>query len=455
MQNLTSFIIIMPFLNKFSFEGKTMKKSFLFVFAFVILLNFSACESQKAEKNEINSSTSLNLKQDEMRLKSVDCGADKSAQNAECNEHSNTNANLSANSNENSTLNSNANSNLNLDNNLSLNLNLNSSTNSKLNLNSNTNSQEMPNLELNSSQNSTQKPTIKVFATVPPLTALLEILYPQGMIGLNYKPYPENIEFLPENVANLPVLGVRDRINYEAIVALKPDIIIFDKSVDKALSEPYKRVGIKVLEGDFDFALLENNIRLYGENLGVKERADRLLRFHHKTQSLLDDLRKKVQKKPKIYFALGVESLQSECVKADEIDDLATLIGAENVVKCEQITTSKNILPLNYEQIIALNPEAIFVREIALYKELMSAPNEQWQRVQAIKDKKIYYAPSSPSNWLTRPPTVMRIVGYPWAFSKLHPELLSGDETRAIAKEFFAEFLRPISDEDYERLEGK
>ena len=239
-----------------------MKKSFLFIFAFAILLNFSACESQKAEKNEINSSASLNLKQDEMRLKSVDCGVDKSAQNAECNE------NLSANSNAN--------------------LNTNS------NVNSSTNSQEMTNLELNSSQNSAQKPIIKVFATVPPLTALLEILYPQGMIGLNYKPYPEDIEFLPENVANLPVLGVRDRINYEAIVALKPDIIIFDKSVDKALSEPYERVGIKVLGADFD--LLENNIRLYGENLGVKERADRLLRFHHKTQSLLAELRKKVQK---------------------------------------------------------------------------------------------------------------------------------------------------------------
>lgn len=430
-----------------------MKKSFLFVFlfifAFAILLNFSACESQKAEKNEINSSASLNLKQDEVRLKSVDCGADKSAQNAECNEHSSTNANL----NSNSSINSNSNTNSNLSVNSNANLNSNSHTNS--NVNSSVNSQETPNLELNSSQNSAQKPIIKVFATVPPLTALLEILYPQGMIGLNYKPYPEDIEFLPENVANLPVLGVRDRINYEAIVALKPDIIIFDKPVDKALSEPYERVGIKVLEGDFDFALLENNIRLYGENLGVKERADRLLRFHHKTQSLLDDLRKKVQKKPKIYFALGIDGLQSECVKFGEINDLATLIGGENVVKCEQITTSKNILPLNYEQIIALNPEAIFVREIAFYKELASAPNEQWQRVQAIKDKKIYYAPSSPSNWLTRPPTVMRIVGYPWAFSKLHPELLSQNEVKSIAKEFFAEFLRPISDEDYESLEGK
>ena len=205
-----------------------MKKSllfvFLFIFAFAILLNFSACESQKAEKNEINSSASLNLKQEEMRLKSVDCGADKSAQNTECNENSSINLNLSANAN------------------LNLNSSINSNSNTNSNANSSTNSQEMPNLELNSSQNSAQKPTIKVFATVPPLTALLEILYPQGMIGLNYKPYPEDIEFLPENVANLPVLGVRDRINYEAIVALKPDIIIFDKSVDKALSEPYERV---------------------------------------------------------------------------------------------------------------------------------------------------------------------------------------------------------------------
>ncbi len=412
-----------------------MKKSFLFAFAFAILLNFSACESQKAKKNETNSSTSLNVKQDETSLNLVDCGADKAAQNAECKENSSTNLNMSANSNENSTLNSN--------------------TNSKLNLNSSTNSQEMTNLELNSSQNSAQKPIIKVFATVPPLTALLEILYPQGMIGLNYKSYPEDIEFLPQNVANLPVLGTRQRINYEAIVALKPDIIIFEKPVDKAFAKPYESVGIKVLEGDFDFALIENNIRLYGEILGVKERADKLLRFHHKTQSLLDDLRKKVQKKPKIYFALGVDGLQSECVKFGEINDLASLIGAENVVKCEQITTSRNILPLNYEQIIALNPEAIFVREIALYKELTSAPNEQWQRVQAVQDKKIYYATSSPSNWLTRPPTVMRIVGYPWAFSKLHPELLSQNEVKSIAKEFFAEFLRPISDEDYESLEGK
>ena len=95
------------------------------------------------------------------------------------------------------------------------------------------------------------------------------------------------------------------------------------------------------------------------------------------------------------------------------------------------------------------------MREIGLYKELMSKPSTQWARVSAVKNKRIIYAPSSPSNWLTRPPTAMRIIGYPWAFSKIHPDLISEAEVKQIAQEFYAEFLQPLSDEAYERLEAR
>ena len=386
-----------------------MKKFLSFVLALMLVLglglNFTACSSEKDEGAKATQ------------------GAENSANSAQKAENSSQNSAQSVNLGENS-----------------VNLNENSQ-NSAINSNANSNSQ--------------QKPIVKAFATMPPLTALLEILYPQGIIGLNYKPYPEDTPFLPQGVATLPVLGMRDRINYEAIVALKPDVIIFAKPLDKAFTEPYEKVGIKVLGANFDFADIEENIRLYGETFGVKERADRLLSFHQKTQNLLNDLRTKIAKKPRIYFALGIEGLQSECVKAGETGDLASLIGGENVVKCEQITTSKNILPMNFETLIALNPDAIFVREIGLYKDLKSGKLEQWQRLTAIKNGRFYYAPSSPSNWLNRPPTIMRVLGFPWAFSKLHPNLLGENEVRALAKEFFAEFLRPISDEDYDRLEGK
>ncbi|TQR60756.1 hypothetical protein DMC01_04430 [Campylobacter troglodytis] len=309
------------------------------------------------------------------------------------------------------------------------------------------------NQAINSNQD--QMPITRVFATISSLTALLELLYPQGMIGRNYKPYPEDIPFMPQGVASLPVLGARTRINYEALLALKPELIIFDKLSFKDFSKPYEALGIKILQADHDFSSLDATIKAYGEALGVQERANRLLSFYNKTQSLLDDLRDKITKKPRIYFAFGVEGLHSVCVKKGQDDDLATAIGGENVIKCEQITTSVNLLPMSFETLIALNPEAIFVREIGLYKDLKEGKLEQWQRLEAIKNGRFYYAPSSPSNWLNRPPTVMRILGFPWAFSKLHSELLSENEVRTLAKEFFAEFLRPISDEDYDKLEGK
>ena len=297
---------------------------------------------------------------------------------------------------------------------------------------------------------SEQKPLRVMGATV-----LLELLYPQGIIALWYKPYPEDLEFMPKGAENLPVLGMQWDAAFEKVVALKPDLLIFSKRTDKSMIEPYEKVGIKTLQLDSDLKDLDETLPVLGKELGVEQKAQKLLEFYHKQQENLANLRAKVTKKPRIYFAFGIEGLQSECAGQNNIEDLAQIIGGENVVQCENFGTNQRFVPMNYEQIIALNPEAIFVREIALYKELTSAPNEQWQRVQAIKDKKIYYAPSSPSNWLIRPPTVMRIVGYPWAFSKLHPELLSQSKAKALAKEFFAEFLRPISDEDYERLEGK
>lgn len=303
-----------------------------------------------------------------------------------------------------------------------------------------------------SSENSHQR----VFATMPALTALLELLYPQGMIGLNYKPYPEDKEFMPTEASNLPVLGLKDRINYEAVVALKPDIIIFPKPLDKAMSEPYEKLGIKILKASVEFKDIEESIRLYDEHLNIKERADKLLAFYYKTKSLLDELRTKMSKKPRIYFAFGIEGLQTVCAsKAHQDDDLALQIGGENVIKCEEFDYYQRLVPMNFEQIIAFNPEVVFVREIALYKELINNPSKTWQRIDAIKNKRVYYAPSSPSNWLHRPPSVMRIIGYPWAFSQIHPELLSEDELKSIVKEFFAEFLRPISDEEYKRLESK
>ena len=316
------------------------------------------------------------------------------------------------------------------------------------------------NLTQNSSQNSTQTKIFRVFASVSPTTTLLEVLYPEGIIGLNHKPNPQDLAFLPERIATLPALGSFNTMNFEHLVALKPDLIIFSapphlkKFTQSAFTEPFEKLGIKTLIVGFGFEDFENSVKAISSALSVQERGQRLLDFYQRQAARLENLRKKVAKKPRIYFAYGVEGLQTHCASEDEVD-LAELIGGQNAVKCEQIFVAKDSQPLNFEQILLLNPEAIFASEKSLYVELTSRPSEQWGRVAAVKNKRVFYVPESPSNWLVRPPTMMRIVGYSWAFSKLHPDLMSEAEAKKIAQEFFAQFLRPLSDEDYERLEGK
>lgn len=294
---------------------------------------------------------------------------------------------------------------------------------------------------------------IKAFAMTPPLTVLLEILYPQGMIGLNYKPYPEDVEFMPENVAKLPIIGMQKANEpiFEKLIALKPNVIFFSSGVDKRILDSYQKFGIKTIEVDsFDEAKLAETIRIYGEILNVESRANDLLDFINATNAKIANLSTKITNRPKIYFAQGIDGLNTQCGKSDDTNDLAYRIGGINAIDC-----SKDFASVNFEMLSNANPEIIFVREIALYKQLRTTPPKQWQNISAIKNKRIYYAPSTPSNWLMKPPSVMQSIGVPFAFAKVHSDILSDDEAKAIAQEFFAKFLRKISDEDYQRISGE
>ena len=293
----------------------------------------------------------------------------------------------------------------------------------------------------------------KVFAMSPPLTALLEILYPQGIIGLNYAPYPEDKEFMPENVAKLPVIGMQkgNEPIFEKLIALKPSVIFFNEGTAKHILEAYQKFGIRTIEvSAFDESKLDETIKTYGEALGVENRANELLEFINATNTKMAEMSAKITHRPKIYFAQGVDGLNTQCGKHDDNGDLAYRIGGINAIDC-----GKDFASVNFEMLMSANPEVIFVREIALYKQLRANPPKQWQQISAIKNKRIYYAPSTPSNWLMRPPSVMQTIGVPYAFAKVHSDILSESEAKKIAQDFFAKFLRKLSDKDYRQISGE
>ncbi|KAA6224873.1 MULTISPECIES: ABC transporter substrate-binding protein [unclassified Campylobacter] len=294
--------------------------------------------------------------------------------------------------------------------------------------------------------------TKKVFGVSPNLTLLLEILYPQGLIGLNYKPYEEDIEFMPLNVANLPVLGMPYNASFEKIVSYKPDFIFAGKNYPEELKKKYESFKVEVVL--LDDSNKDELIRTISSKLDIKERGERLIKILHKNEDLLKSLQSKITKRPKIYLAQGYNGFETQCAKDNDNLELVFLMGGENSIKCSYFTQNARRLQVNFELLSKYEPDMIFVREISFYKELMNNPSKQWANFKAVKQKQIYYAPSSPSNWLTRPPTIMQSVGLLWAMSKTQPTLFSDEEAKKIAQEFYKEFLQELNYDAYIRLQG-
>ncbi len=56
---------------------------------------------------------------------------------------------------------------------------------------------------------------------------------------------------------------------------------------------------------------------------------------------------------------------------------------------------------ISFEQVMLYNPDVILVMENVFYKEVFSDP--RWQRIKAVKNKKVYLIPNQPFNWFDRP----------------------------------------------------
>lgn len=306
---------------------------------------------------------------------------------------------------------------------------------------------------------------IKAFGAMPPLTALLEIIAPDSMIGLNYKPYPEDVPFMPERVSKLPVLGLsgNNSMLFEEIAKLKPSVIFFATGTLDSAIEPYEKLGITAVKVPaFDYDKFNEVIDAYASALGsdkicgdnIKLKASALKDFVNETNAMLENLNAKIESRQSVYFAQGLDGLKTQCGEENDKNDLAYKIGGKNAISCSMLGNAARYSGIDIELLAKVNPSVIFVRELDLYKQLRDNPPSTWANLSAIAQKRVYYAPSTPSNWLMRPPSIMQNIGFVWAFSKVAPNVLDENTAKAHAQKFFELFLKPLSDEDYIKIQA-
>ena len=199
----------------------------------------------------------------------------------------------------------------------------------------------------------------------------------------------------PERVKSLPQLGGLDDTQLEALVKLKPDLVLLARSA--RVTQRLESMGIKVValepQSQEDMHRVIQHIAGALHLPNAKERAETLWQS---IQQKLDAAALRVPAQAKgvrIYFEAG--SGYFAAGEASYIGETLKRLGLVNVV-----TASMGAFPqVNPEFVVKANPQIIFMGERAA-SDLPSRPG--WQRIEAIQHQRICSFPPAQSNIIVR-----------------------------------------------------
>lgn len=232
---------------------------------------------------------------------------------------------------------------------------------------------------------------------------------------------------------DLPSVGSAKEFDLEGCAALKPDVVILPKKLKNA-ADTLTELGIPVLLVNPENQELSNEARdLIATVLNCHAQSAALSDFVADEEKMLNEKLKDAAK-PSVYFA-GNSSVLSTAGSPMYQSSLITLAGGENVAS---ELTDTYWADVDYEQILAWNPEYIIIASDASYTVDDVLQDANLADCTAVTNNHVYQLPGNAESWDS--PVPGGILGAVWMSSVLHPELISKDNCENTYKEFYETF---------------
>lgn len=290
----------------------------------------------------------------------------------------------------------------------------------------------------------------RVLAAGPPASVLLYTLAPDKMVGWVRAPRADEKPFLARETWDLPaygrLTGRGNTANVEAVLALKPDLIVDVGSTAATFASLADRVqaqtGIPYLLLDGSFAQTPETYRRLGELIGEEVRAAELAAYAEATTA---EIARKVAtvpeaQRPRVYYGRGPKGLETGLAGSINTEILDS-VGARNVGAAAGSGGLTNVSP---EQVLSWNPEVILTLD-PIFQE-RAGSDQLWAGVAAVREGRVYRAPALPFGWFDSPPGVNRLIGLRWLAAVLYPALFPeplAEITRDFYKRFYHVELEP------------
>jgi len=296
----------------------------------------------------------------------------------------------------------------------------------------------------------------RVFAAGPPAAVLVHVLAPHALLGWPGPLDQEARAWLGAPAADLPVLGRLagrgSTASLEALVALKPDLIVDVGSVDDTRASTAERVraqtGVRCELLGGRLAESPALLRRAGDLLGVAARAERLAR---EAERILEEVERGRPRRAsiRVYLARGSDGLETG--RAGSLNaEVLELVGARNVAA---VTGPGGLLRVSPEQVLAWDPEVVLTQDRAFARAAASDPF--WRTAATARPRRVLLAPTTPFGWIDAPPGINRLIGLLWLARRLDPRPTE-DDLRARVRAFYDSFYGIALDEGrLDRLLGE
>jgi iron complex transport system substrate-binding protein len=283
----------------------------------------------------------------------------------------------------------------------------------------------------------------KVFAAGPPASILIYMLAPERMTGWPDPPRPEERPFIAEKYRDLPALGrLTGRggtANIEVVLKVAPDLIVDFGSVRDTYAsladnvQAQTKIPYVLIDGRLEAT--PKALRLLGEILGVSERAERQAAYVEATFAEIDAALSAVpaDQRPRVYLARGPDGLETG-VAGSINTEIIERAGGRNVIEAGG---QRGLVRASIEQVIVADPEIVITWDRNFFGRVYDDP--LWAGVKAVREKRVYLAPTAPFGWIDRPPSLNRIIGLKWLAGLFYPDKL-GQDLRATTHSFYRLF---------------
>lgn len=225
-----------------------------------------------------------------------------------------------------------------------------------------------------------------IISTAPSITEILVGLDAGNKI-IAADTYSSDVEGISPDICTLDF----SNLNIEELTALSPDVIIISGMSITGAEDPYaalKDAGVNVIYVPTSSSIesVKLDIEFLAGYVGAEARGAELIADINTAVAEISLKASQITEKKKVYFEIGAAPYLYTCGSGTFIDEVITLIGAENIYGGEEGWISNS-----EESVIAANPDVI-VTNVAYdgydFNEIKSRAG--WENIPAVQNGAVF-----------------------------------------------------------------